>query len=73
MSTETQEIVSICEALPDAKRSEVADFARFLLSRESDEEWERLLAASTPRPRLEAFLRDSAREGGEEPMEIDRL
>lgn len=73
MSTETQEIVNICEALPDAKRSEVADFARFLLSRESDEEWERLLAASAPRPRLEAFLRESAREGGEEPMQIDKL
>ena len=33
MSTETQELIRICEALPEAKRVEVADFARFLLDR----------------------------------------
>ncbi len=33
MSTETMEIVTLCEALPAAKRAEVTDFARFLLER----------------------------------------
>jgi hypothetical protein len=33
MSTETLEVVKICEALPAQKRAEVADFARFLLGR----------------------------------------
>ena len=33
MSTETLEVVRICEALPAQKRAAVADFARFLLGR----------------------------------------
>jgi hypothetical protein len=33
MSSETMEIVTLCEALPPAKRAEVNDFARFLLER----------------------------------------
>ena len=33
MSAETMEIVTLCEALPAAKRAEVTDFARFLLER----------------------------------------
>jgi Protein of unknown function (DUF2281) len=33
MSIETQELVSICEQLPEAKRIEVTDFARFLLAK----------------------------------------
>ena len=32
MSSETQELLNICEQLPQAKRAEVADFARFLLA-----------------------------------------
>jgi hypothetical protein len=31
MSTETLEIVTLCEALPAEKRAQVTDFARFLL------------------------------------------
>jgi hypothetical protein len=33
MSTETMEIVTLCEALSPAKRAMVTDFARFLLER----------------------------------------
>ncbi len=73
MSAETQEIIRICEALPDSKRDEVADFARFLLARQGDEAWERILADTTPRPRLEAFLRETAAEGGEQPLNPSRL
>ena len=36
MSDETQELLTICEQLPEAKRVEVTDFARFLLSQSSN-------------------------------------
>jgi hypothetical protein len=72
MSVETQELLSICEQLPEAKRAEVADFARFLLAREGDERWEQIIAEAKPRPKLEAFLKESAAEGSQ-PLDLDRL
>jgi uncharacterized protein DUF2281 len=72
MSIATEEIIRLCEALPDDKRDEVADFARFLLARQDDEKWERLLASEKPRPRLESLLRESAAEG-EAPLDPSRL
>lgn len=76
MSTGTQEIVRLCEALPEEKRSEVADFARFLLARTEhpdDLAWEQRLADPQPLPKLEAFLRESAAEGNDEPLDLKRL
>ena len=72
MSTETQELLRICEALPERKRSEVTDFARFLLAQEDDERWEQSLAVSQRRPKLEAFLRESATEPAT-PLDPKRL
>jgi hypothetical protein len=72
MSTETQELLNICEQLPEAKRVEVADFARFLLAQQDDERWEQIIAETKPRPKLEAFLKESAAEGSQ-PMDLDRL
>ncbi len=72
MSTETKEIIDICEALPPEKQSAVAEFARFLLSREDDERWEKLLAYPKRRPKLDAFARESASEL-DEPMDLNRL
>jgi hypothetical protein len=72
MSADTRELISICEQLPEAKRVEVADFARFLLAREGDERWEQIIASPIPRPKLKAFLRESARETAE-PLDPDRL
>jgi hypothetical protein len=72
MSAETQELLSICEQLPEAKRAEVADFARFLLAREGDERWEQIIGETKPRPKLEAFLKESAAEGAE-PLDLERL
>jgi hypothetical protein len=63
MSSITQEILRACEALPAGKQAEVADFARFLLAREDDQAWERLIGYPKTRPRLDTFLRDSAAEG----------
>jgi hypothetical protein len=68
MSSTTEEIAKVCEALPADKQAELADFARFLLARQDDEAWERRLAYPQTRPRLDAFLRDSAAEG-DEPVE----
>lgn len=56
------EIADLCAALPPDKREEVADFARFLLSRQNDARWDALLDDTRPRPRLDAFLRESAAE-----------
>ena len=72
MSSETQELIRICEALPEAKRVEVTDFARFLLARQGDERWEQIIASPAPRPKLDAFLKESAREAAE-PLDPDRL
>jgi hypothetical protein len=72
MSSTTEEIIRMCEVLPAEKQPEVADFARFLLARQDDEAWERRLAYPEARPRLEAFLRDSAAEG-DEPLDPKRL
>jgi hypothetical protein len=72
VSTEAKEIIAICEALPPAKQSAVAEFARFLLSRRDDERWEQLLAQTGRRPKLDTFVRESALEP-DEPMDLDRL
>ena len=72
MSTETQELIRICEALPEGKRTEVADFARFLLARQDDERWEQLIASGQRRPKLESFLRESAAEPAT-PLDHNRL
>ena len=72
MSGSTAEIIEVCEALPDEKRMEVVDFARFLLVQQDDARWESLIAAEKPRPRLDEFLRASAAES-DEPLDLKRL
>ena len=73
MSTQTEELVRICEALPEEKRAAVADFAQFLLDRQDDARWEAILADPTSRPKLEAFMEASRAEGGETPLDLDRM
>jgi hypothetical protein len=72
MSNVTEELIRLCESLPEDKQNEVADFARFLAARQDDERWESLLAYPETRPRLDAFLRESATEG-EAPLDPNRL
>ncbi len=72
VSTATLELIQICEALPEDKRTEVADFARFLLEREGDERWEAIIAEGEPRTKFEAFLRDAA-SAEAEPFDRTRL
>jgi hypothetical protein len=72
MSTATLELVRICEALPEAKQTEVTDFARFLLEREAEERWEAIESESQPRAKFVAFVRGSATEEAE-PLDLGRL
>jgi hypothetical protein len=72
MSGATAEIIEVCEALPEEKRSEVVDFARFLLTQVDEHRWESLISDSKPRPRLEEFLKVSAREV-DEPLDPAKL
>ena len=72
MSTDTKELIEICEQLPEPKRAEVADFARFLLAKGEDDAWERAVADPRPRARLDEFVRDALAEGSE-PLDPDRM
>lgn len=72
MSSDTQELIRTYEQLPEDKRSEVADFARFLLARQGDERWEQIIAEPRPRAKLDEFLKQSKAEGSE-PMDPGRL
>jgi hypothetical protein len=72
MSAATEEIIRVCETLPPDKQIEAADFARFLLARQDDERWEQLVAYPGQRPKLDAFLRESAAEP-DEPLDPQRL
>ena len=72
MGSETQELIRICEELPEAERAELADFARFLLAKQQDEAWDRSLADPQPRAKLEAFVRSALAEGAG-PLDPDKL
>ena len=66
MSVATTEMVRLYEALPEEKRLEVVDFARFLLIRTEhpdDLAWEARLADPRPLPKLEAFFANLRRKG----------
>ena len=71
-SAETQELLSICEQLPETERAELANFARFLLAKQDDDAWERTIADPRPRPKLEEFVRASMAEGSE-PLDVSKL
>ena len=72
MSTDTQELIRICEQLPEEQRAEVTDFARFLLAKREDDAWERTIADPRPRPTLDEFVRQSLAEGSV-PLDPDQL
>jgi len=65
MSIDTRELIEICEQLPETERAQVADFARFLLSRHDDLKWEQTLADNKPRPKLNDFVQAALAEGSE--------
>ena len=60
MISDTLDLLTVCGRLPPARRAEVADFARFLLSRESADGATESTAGATaeegPWPTPEAFF-----------------
>lgn len=71
-SAETEKLNRICDALPEGKRTEVTDFARFLLARESEDAWERILGDPGGHPKLDVFVKEALAEGSE-TLDLDRL
>ena len=65
------EIIQELPKLSDAERWAVLDKLRELAQLD-DERWEELLNDPKPRPKLEAFVRESATEG-EAPLDPSRL
>jgi hypothetical protein len=68
-------------SLPPDKQSAVLDFVLFVKHRadqatsveDGDAAWEHIIADPRPRPKLEQFFRDAAAEGGDEPLDLNRL
>jgi hypothetical protein len=65
------EIINELPKLTDTERRAILEKLRELLQMD-DERWEKLLSEPRPRPKLEAFVRETAEEG-ETPLDIDRL
>jgi hypothetical protein len=65
------EIIKELPKLSEAERRAVLNKLREL-SQLDDERWDKLLNDPKPRPKLEAFLRESAAEG-ESPLDLNRL
>lgn len=68
-------------SLPAEKQSSVLDYVRFMKHQAQAEEegaedgdaaWERIIADSRPRPKLEAFMKAAMAEGSE-PLDLARL
>ena len=73
MSTSSQELVDIVDALPEEKAREVVDFARFLQQQAGDREWEHIIADKRAYPKLEKFAAAAMREGSAEPLDPNKL
>ena len=71
MAVSASEIIKELPKLGDAERRAVLDKLRELAQLD-DERWEKLLNDPKPRPKLEAFVRESATEG-ESPLDPSRL
>mgnify|MGYP001157850531 CR=1 FL=1 len=70
MTAAAKELIEILGALPEDKAREVVDFARFLQPQAGDKEWERIIAANKPYPKLDKFVAEALRE---EPAECPRF
>jgi hypothetical protein len=73
MTGVAKELVEIVGALPEDKAREVVDFARFLQQQAGDREWERIIAAKRPRPKLDTFVAGALREEPSEPLDPSKL
>ncbi len=66
------EIADLCEKLPPEKRTEVADFARFLLAQQQDDAWEAIIENPSPNAKLRGFLEESAKDS-DKPLNVQLL
>lgn len=73
MTAVAKELVEIVEALPEDKAREVIDFARFLRHQAGESEWDRIIADTRPRPKLDAFVAEALRDGNAEPLDPTKL
>jgi len=65
------EIIKELPKLSDLERRAILEKLREL-AQVDDERWEEIINDPTPRPKLEAFMRESAAEG-ESPLDPSRL
>jgi hypothetical protein len=73
MTAIAKELVELLRELPEEKAQEVVDFARFLQHRTNEAAWERIIADSRPRPKLDSFVAEALREGPAEPLDPNKL
>ena len=76
MSKLTEEIIEICEHLPEGKVAAIADFARALQRGDespADAAWERILAENRHRPKLDAFISAAVAESESQSLDGSRL
>jgi hypothetical protein len=66
------EIIDELPKLTDAERRAVLEKLREL-AQVDDDRWEEIINDPRPLPKLEAFFREAAAEGGEEPLDPNRL
>ena len=74
MGIETQEIVTLGESLPQERRGAVLEFVRSLSAQGNtgDDAWDRIINHQEPRPRLDFFLEESAKEKADK-LDLDKL
>jgi hypothetical protein len=76
MTKLAQEAAQLIDMLPDDKAQALLDYARYLVERAEEEEWERKFSDTRYRPKLMALMEQVEREiaaGRTEPLDPDRL
>jgi hypothetical protein len=76
MSPIVAEIETLAARLSEARARELCNYAQYLVEKEDDEEWDRIVEKSTRSPKFAAYLEEvkrEVREGHSEPMDFDRL
>lgn len=72
MTAIAEETMKLVETLPSDKAQALLEFARYLVERADEEEWERKFNDPKYRPKFNAFLEEAEREireGKTEPLE----
>jgi hypothetical protein len=76
MTKLAEEAARLVEMLPDDKAQALLEYARYLVEKADDEEWERKFSDPRYRPKLTALMEEVEREiaaGQTEPLDPQRL